>query len=108
MPTGPFSFFRRPTPKPNELHSFLMLNEDYSTMVSMMQVGLDTAPTSTQIATWESDCRNYNRTVTAWKTLQKQQIASFNALLAKNNLKELNVAPTKLGDPSCSFKAGSN
>ncbi|MGH9736559.1 MAG: WD40/YVTN/BNR-like repeat-containing protein, partial [Candidatus Acidiferrales bacterium] len=40
MPTGPFSFFRRPTLKPNEMHSFLVLNEDYNTMVSMMQVGM--------------------------------------------------------------------
>jgi photosystem II stability/assembly factor-like uncharacterized protein len=108
MPTGPFSFFRRPTPKPNELHSFLMLNDDYNTMVSMMQVGLDMAPTSTQIATWENDCRNYDRTVAAWKALQKQQIAAFNTLLAKNKLEELNVEPTKLADPSCRFKAGSN
>jgi hypothetical protein len=104
----PGSFFRRPTPKPDELHSFLTLNDDYNTMVSMMQVGLDMAPTPTQIATWESDCRNYNRTMAAWKAMQKQDIADFNAILAKDHLQELNVAPTKLADPSCSFKAGSN
>ena len=84
MPTAPAPVFRRPLPKPNELQSFLMLNNDYNTMVSMMQVGLDMAPTPTQIATWESDCGNYNRTVAAWKAMQKQQIADFNALLAKN------------------------
>ncbi|MGB6484306.1 MAG: hypothetical protein WBE86_12550 [Candidatus Acidiferrales bacterium] len=102
------SFFRRSAPKPNELQSFLMLNDDYNTMVSMMQVGLDMAPTPTQIATWESDCSNYNRTVAAWSALQKQDIADFNAVLAKNHLPELNIAPTKLTDSSCSFKAGSN
>ena len=105
MPAGPFAFFRRPTAKPNELRSFLTLNDDYSTMVSMMQVGLDMAPTPTQIATWESDCRNYNRTVDAWKAMQGKEIADFNAVLAKNQLKQLNVVPTKLTDAPCSFRA---
>jgi photosystem II stability/assembly factor-like uncharacterized protein len=103
---GAFAFFRRPAAEPNALHSFLTLNDDYNTMVSMMQVGLDMAPTPTQIATWEDDCRNYNRTVTAWKAIQPQ-IADFNALLAKNHLQELNVAPIKLTEPVCSFKAAS-
>jgi hypothetical protein len=92
---------------PDALKSFVTLNNDYNTMVSMMQVGLDMAPTPTQIATWESDCTNYNRTVTAWKAAQ-QQIGDFNALLAKNNLQKLNVTPTRLTESSCSFKAGSN
>jgi photosystem II stability/assembly factor-like uncharacterized protein len=104
----PGSFFRRPAPpKPGE-HSFLMLNDDYNSMVSMMQVGLDMAPTPTQIAAWESDCSNYNRTVAAWKAMQKQDIADFNAVLGKNHLQELNIAPSKLSDASCSFKAGAN
>ncbi|HEV2388520.1 MAG TPA: hypothetical protein VGS20_14840 [Candidatus Acidoferrales bacterium] len=109
MPAGgPGSFFRRPAPEPNALQSFLTLNDNYNTMVSMMQVGLDMAPTPTQIATWESDCSNYNRTVAAWKAMQKQRIGEFNVVLAKNHLQELNVAPTKLTDPSCSFKASSH
>jgi hypothetical protein len=62
---------------------------------------------SAQVATWESDCSNYNRTEDAWKTMQ-QKIADFNAVLAKNHLQKLNIAPTKLTDSSCSFKAGSN
>jgi hypothetical protein len=60
------------------------------------------APTSTQIATWESDCNNYNRTVAEWKKAH-QQITDFNALLVKNQLHELTLAPTKLTDASCSF-----
>ena len=103
MPTGPFAFFRRAAPKPGELQSFLTLNDDYNTMVSMMQVGLDMAPTPTQIGTWESDCSNYNRTVDAWKSMQ-QQIGDFNAVLAKNNLQQLKVGLTKLTGESCSFK----
>ncbi|HTU34074.1 MAG TPA: hypothetical protein VMF66_09760, partial [Candidatus Acidoferrum sp.] len=108
MPAGgPMAFFRRVTPKPNEMRSFVILNNDYNTLVSMMQVGLDMAPTSTRIATWESDCHNYNRTLTAWKALQKDQITQFNAELAKDNLQTLNVAPTGLADPVCTFAAGS-
>jgi photosystem II stability/assembly factor-like uncharacterized protein len=100
---GPGFFFRRPAPEPNALQSFFTLNDDYNTMVSMVQVGLDMAPTPAQIGTWESDCSNYNRTVDAWKSMQ-QQIADFNAVLTKNNLQQLKVAPTKLTGESCSFK----
>jgi hypothetical protein len=71
-------------------------------MVSMMQVGLDMAPTPTQIATWESDCNDLNHTVDAWKNAQ-QQASDFNALLVKNQLHELTLAPTKLTDGACSF-----
>ena len=48
--------FRRPNgnPDPKALQSFLAVNNEYNTMVSMMQVGLDVAPTPAQIATWES------------------------------------------------------
>jgi photosystem II stability/assembly factor-like uncharacterized protein len=99
--------FRGAPPAPDALKSFVTLNNDYNTMVSMMQVGLDMAPTPTQIATWESDCTNYNRTIAAWKATQ-QQIADFNTLLAKNNLQKLTVAPTRMTDSSCSFKPGAN
>jgi hypothetical protein len=94
-------------PAPDALKPFVTLNNDYNTMVSMMQVGLDMAPTPTQIATWESDCTSYNLTLTAWKATQ-QQIADFNTLLAKNNLQKLTVAPTRMTDSSCSFKPGAN
>ena len=101
--------FRRPTspPEPNALQSFLALNNDYNTMVSMMQVGLDMTPTPTQIATWENDCSHSNRTEDAWKTVQKQMIA-FNAMLATHHLQQLTLAPTQLTESTCSFKAGSN
>lgn len=101
-------FRRRSAPKPDELQSFVEANDNYNTMISMMQVGLDMAPTPSQIATWESDCRNYNRAVDAWKAMQKDDLAAFNAALAKNHLQALSVAPTKLAGASCSFKAGSN
>ena len=92
---------------PDALKSFVTLNNDYNTMVSMMQVGLDMAPTPTQIATWESDCTSYNRTVAAWKALQNRDHRLQRGVGQKSPA-AITAAPTKLTDSSCSFKAGSN
>jgi hypothetical protein len=92
---------RRP-PDPNAMQSFADLNNSYNTMVSMIQVGLDMAPTPTQISTWEKDCTDYNRTLATWNGMQ-QQIKDFNAVLTKNNLQDLKVPPTTLTSASCSF-----
>ena len=93
---------RRGPPDPNAMPSFMDLNNDYNTMVSMMQVGLDMAPTPTQIATWESSCPKYNSTLDAWKAAAQKQLADFNALLTRNNLQPLTIPPTKLTSSSCS------
>ncbi len=98
---------RPPTPDPKAIKSFADLNNAYNTMVSMMQVGMDMAPTPTQIATWESDCNDLNHTVDAWKNAQQQE-SDFNALLLKNNLHELTLTPTKLTDGACSFATEGN
>ena len=87
---------------PNAIKSFVELNNEYNVLVSMMQVGMDMTPTPAQIATWESDCDSYNHTVAAWKGAQ-QQITNLNALLVKNQLHELTLAPTKVASASCSF-----
>jgi photosystem II stability/assembly factor-like uncharacterized protein len=108
LPAGGRGAFGRPAGELNALRSFVALNNDYNTMVSMLQVGLDMAPTPAQVATWESDCGNYNRTVAAWKAAQTKDVGDFNALLAKNNLHQLTVAPTKLAGASCSFRVGAN
>ena len=104
---GGFGGFGRPPVDPKALKSFLNLNDDYNTLVSMMQVGMDMAPTPTQISTWESDCKNYNRTVDAWTAMRKQ-IADFNTVLAKDHLQELKLPSANLGDPPCTFTAGAN
>jgi hypothetical protein len=93
---------RRGAADPKALQSFAELNNAFNTMVSMMQVGLDMAPTPTQIATWQKDCSDLNRTATAWEDARKQ-IADFNSMLVKNNLQELKVAPTKLTVTACGF-----
>jgi photosystem II stability/assembly factor-like uncharacterized protein len=93
---------RRGPADPKALQSFFELNNAFNTMVSMMQVGLDMAPTPTQIATWHKDCTELNRTRTAWEDARKQ-IEGFNALLVKSNLQEMKLAPTKLTASACTF-----
>jgi hypothetical protein len=99
---GGGGFGRRGPVDPKAMQSFFELNNAFNTMVSMMQVGLDMAPTPTQIVTWEKDCTDLNRTSTAWEDARKQ-ITEFNAMLVKNNVPELKVAPTKLTVTTCSF-----
>ncbi len=93
---------RGATADPKALQPFSELNNAFNTMVSMMQVGLDMAPTPTQIATWQKDCTDLSHTTTAWEDALKQ-VTGFNAILVKNNLQELKVAPTKLTVSTCSF-----
>jgi photosystem II stability/assembly factor-like uncharacterized protein len=100
MPTGFGGGGRGAPADPKAMQSFMQLNNTYNTMVSMMQVGLDMAPTPTQLASWQADCTEYNRTRTAWADIQKE-IAAFNAVLATNHMQELKVAPTKLTAESC-------
>jgi photosystem II stability/assembly factor-like uncharacterized protein len=88
---------------PGGMQSFVSLNASLGTIVSMMQVGLDMAPTPAQIETWESDCKNYNTTVAAWKKLQTDDLTAFNADLAKANAKPLSLAPTKVSPAVCTF-----
>jgi hypothetical protein len=99
---GGGGFGRRQSADPKALQSFFELNNAFNTMVSMMQVGLDMAPTPAQIATWQKDCTDLNRTRTAWEDARKQ-ITEFNAMLAKNNLQEMKVAPNKLPVSACRF-----
>ncbi len=97
--------FRRAAAEPGALQSYFDMNNEFSTMVSMMQVGLDMAPTPTQVATWQLDCTNLNRTNEAWRAAQKD-IAGFNAVLVKNHLQEIKPISTQMNDASCSVKIG--
>ena len=92
-------------PAPGAMQSFIALNNGFNTMVSMMQVGLDMPPTKAQIDTWEADCKNYNTTVSAWKKMQSDDLAAFNAVLTANSQKPLTVAPTKLTTAVCAFRS---
>ncbi len=80
----------------NAMQSFIQLNNTFNAIVSMVQVGLDMAPTPAQIDTWEADCKAYNTTVAAWKKLQSEDLASFSGV---------KVTPTKLTPAVCTFGA---
>jgi hypothetical protein len=91
----------RGTPVPGAITPFNALNGTFDSIVSLSQVGLDEAPTQAEIDSWESGCKEYNTTVTAWKTMQSKDLADFNALLTKNNLKPLEVTPSALSSAQC-------
>jgi hypothetical protein len=100
---GRGGFGGRGSAAPGGMQSFIALNGSFNTMISMMQVGLDMPPTAAQIATWETDCRNYNATVAAWQKAQSDDFAAFNTVLTQNSLKPLTVSQTRLPTESCTF-----
>jgi photosystem II stability/assembly factor-like uncharacterized protein len=90
---------------PGAVTSFTTLNGTFGSLVSLMQVGLDMAPTQAQIDTWESGCKTFNETVAAWSKMQSGDLAAFNGLLTKRNLPGLTITPTKLLAQTCTFTA---
>ncbi|MGH9418063.1 MAG: WD40/YVTN/BNR-like repeat-containing protein [Terriglobales bacterium] len=98
--------FRRggPAPKPGQLESFVEENNAFNALVSIVQVGMDMAPTPAQIATWENDCRHYNQTATAWNQMKTHTLVAFNQLLNQNHLQPIAVSSKPMEDPSCSVK----
>ncbi len=98
----------KPKPKPNALRSFVADNNAYNRLVSLMQVSIDMRPTPAQLATLKADCRNYNRTVISWGSMQTGKLATFNAALAANHLRKLRLAPVRLAMPACGFVVDSH
>jgi len=94
-------------PAPGAVTPFNAMNGSFNVIVSTSQVGLDEAPSQAQIDTWVADCKQYNTTVAAWKTMQSQDLVAFNALLSKNNLTPIRVSPTALTSPPCTFTVSS-
>jgi len=89
---------------PAGVTSFTALNGTFYSLVALQQNGMDMAPTKAQIDTWQATCKDYSATMVAWKTMQGVDLASFNAMLAKNNLPPLKITPTALVAPaSCAF-----
>jgi photosystem II stability/assembly factor-like uncharacterized protein len=89
---------------PGGVTSFTALNGSFNTLVALTQNGMDMPPSKAQIDTWEVGCREYSATLAAWKAMQGVDLASFNALLTRNNQTPLKVTPTALTAPaSCTF-----
>ncbi|HEX4566251.1 MAG TPA: hypothetical protein VH138_06440 [Vicinamibacterales bacterium] len=76
---------------PNAMQSFIALNNAFSAIVSAAQVGFDMAPTKATIDSWETDCKNYNTTVTAWKKAVSEDLAGYS------------VEPAKMTTATCTF-----
>src|SRR5262249_43448803 len=76
--------------EPGAMQSFIQLNGAFGAIVSAMQVGLDMGPTRAKVDTWETDCRNFNTTVTAWKKVV-------------SDLAAYDVLPTKAAMTPCAF-----
>lgn len=92
---------------PGSILSFITINGTYNTVLGpIAQNGIDMAPTKAAVDTWESGCNEFTMTANAWNAMLSADIAAFNALLAKNNLTPLKIAPTAVKAPgSCAFLA---
>jgi photosystem II stability/assembly factor-like uncharacterized protein len=91
---------------PGSVLPFYSVNAQYYTVLGpLSQNGIDMAPTPAMIHTYESSCKEYSATAAAWKAALDTDVTAFNALLAKNNLPQLKVAPTQVAAPaSCVFQ----
>jgi photosystem II stability/assembly factor-like uncharacterized protein len=85
---------RGAAPAANAMQSFIALNNSFSAIVSAMQVGLDMGPTPAAIESWQTDCKNYNTTVAAWKKAIADDLGPYS------------VEASKLTTASCTFTTG--
>jgi hypothetical protein len=69
--------------------SFVALNSAFGTIVSSMQIGLDMPPTQSQLDNWDTTCKRFNTTLTAWKKTIPEDLASYG------------IPPTKLAEMAC-------
>lgn len=90
---------------PGSVSTFIAINVTFNTVLGpISQNGIDMPPTRAMIDTWESGCKDLVATGTAWKAMLGDDLVTFNALLAKNNLAPLKVAPTAVTLPSsCTY-----
>jgi len=85
---------------PGSMQSFIAINNAFSAIVSAMQVGLDMGPTKAKIDTWETNCKNYNTTVTAWKKVVSEDLAAYNVPATKATNATCAFAPAAAATPA--------
>ncbi len=92
-------------PAPGAVRSFITINGTFSTALGpISQNGIDMPPSIAEVHTWESGCKDFTATISAWRTLLSADLGSFNSLLTKSNLTPLKITPTALTAPaSCTF-----
>jgi hypothetical protein len=61
----------------------------------------DIPPNPTKMAAWRSVCTELRTAVTNWRDINARDLVTFNALLAKNNLKPMAAASPSLALPVC-------
>jgi hypothetical protein len=100
--------FGGPARAPGSVLPFYAINTIYYTVLGpISQNGIDMAPTTAMIHTWESGCKEYTATATAWKAVRETDVAGFNSLLTTNNLAPLKLAPSVVtAAPPCAFQTG--
>ncbi|HEY7856209.1 MAG TPA: hypothetical protein VIC32_07180, partial [Terriglobales bacterium] len=98
---GPFGGGRGGPRAPGSMLSFLAVNNSFNVTVSAAQVGLDMAPTQSQIDTWLADCKEFNNTIEGWKKMTSEDLANFNKALQQNQQQPLSVPATRIAGPAC-------
>jgi len=97
--------FGAPARVPGSILTFRSINGIFNTVLApLSQNGIDMAPTKAEVDTWETGCKEFTATASAWKTMLGMDIVTFNGLLTKNNLTPLKITPTAVAAPaSCTF-----
>ena len=90
---------------PGSLLTFSAINGVFNTVLGpLTQNGIDMPPTKAQVDTWESACNESTSTANGWLKMLRADLVDFNALLTKNSLTPLKIAPTAVTVPaSCTF-----
>jgi hypothetical protein len=84
-----------PPPAPN----FAAITGAMDRQLNTLDAG-DMAPNEPMVRTYLSACSDLKAAVANWKTLNSQDLAALNTMLAKNNLKQI-PAPAALAPPNC-------
>jgi hypothetical protein len=61
----------------------------------------DIPPNPTKLAAWRNVCTDLRSAITSWRAINATDLAAFNALLLKNNLKAVSPATPMLPLPAC-------
>jgi len=65
----------------------------------------DIPPNPTKLAAWRNVCTDLRSALTSWRAINATDLAAFNAILQKNNLKPIAAAAPMLALPVCEVAA---
>ncbi|MGI8546047.1 MAG: WD40/YVTN/BNR-like repeat-containing protein, partial [Gemmatimonadaceae bacterium] len=93
---GGFSGAGGTPPPPN----FVAINGAMNAQLAALDNG-DMAPSVASIAGYNAECSKLKSAVTSWGTINATDVAAFNTILAKNNVKPIRSASPGLPVPMC-------